>query len=107
MGRFNQLPHDVMWLIYRYVLKEALRPVWSMSFAHFEVGYFELTMLTHNGPNSPNHVLNTSIAALACISKSSLALIKKKTIRKTKTYATSIWKEKRVGWLFVKGALSQ
>lgn len=105
MGRFNQLPHDVMWLIYRYVLKEALRPVWSMSFVHFEVGSFELTMLTHNGPNSPNDVLNSSIAALACISKSSLALIKKKTIRKT--HITNIWKEKRVGWLFVKGALSQ
>lgn len=104
MGRFNQLPHDVVWLIYRYVLKESLRPVWGMSFAHFEVGSSStLTMLTSNQPNSPNHVLNTSMAALACISKSSLALIKKKTIRETCT----IWKEKRVGWLFVKGALSQ
>ena len=105
MGHFNELPSDVVWLVYRRVLQATLRNVWSMSFHHFEVGAINFTSFHHNAKGSPNDMLNSTVATLASLSKSSLVLIKKKTCSEVcKIFDDPRFKVK--GWLFVKGALT-
>lgn len=94
MGSFNELPSDVRWLIFRKVILHELRIVWDFSLRLFECGCSTPTSFNSNN-GSANGVITNVTSKLAILSKSSLSLIKRKTIRFNKK-----------SWLFVKGAIT-
>ena len=89
MASFEDLPHDVLWLIFQETIKSSII---SSGFHYFSV--FEKNINIYNRfCHTHEYVKQTKTCAL--INKQSLRLIKKKCKRKDEDH-----------WLFVKGALT-
>jgi hypothetical protein len=89
MASFEDLPHDVLWLIFQETIKSSISNSGFSYFSGFEEGASVYNDFYHTYP----YVRQTETCAL--INKQSLRLIKKKCKRKDK--------EK---WVFIKGALT-
>ena len=91
MASFEDLPQDVLWLIFQNVIKSTLMRCLDddRHLAAFEEG----TIISNMFINIAGYVKQTEACAL--INKQSLRLIKKKCIRKDKKH-----------WFFIKGALT-
>ena len=84
MGRFNDLPKDVLWLIFRQVLSFMNKRV---PFERYEVGY--------HTPNWFQMMMVRDVANFACINRQTLKVMRSKTIRCAKPH----------DWFFIKGSL--
>jgi hypothetical protein len=90
MASFEDLPHDVLWLIFQKTIKHVLSKYDNDNyFAAFEDG----TSVYNTFQPNWHYVQQTKWLALI---KQSLRLIKKKCKRTDKTH-----------WVFIKGALTQ
>lgn len=85
MASFNDLPDDVLWLIFQPLCIEEVYRTYG---AHYGLKVFEIPF------HIPNHFSRTNFESLATINKKCLNLFKKKC------------KKYGYGWLFIKGALS-
>lgn len=73
MGHFTDLPKDVVWLIYRFVIRTVVfERCISLKPEQFEIPERPIW--------SPIGVLGITVAKLACVSKQSLNLCKSKCI---------------------------
>lgn len=86
MGRFNDLPKDVIWLIYR----ELLRSFYT------ESARSELELDGCGYPNWWNMRISHCLITLALISHQTLNVVRSKTVRDLSDE----------GWWFIKGALT-
>lgn len=90
MASFEDLPQDVLWLIFQDVIRSALMRSHFYYFTAFEEG---TTVFNKFKNDMLQYTQQTKACAL--INKQSLRLIKKKCIRKDKKH-----------WVFIKGALT-
>jgi hypothetical protein len=85
MTTFNDLPDDVLWLIFQPLCIEEMSENYG---SHYGLKVFEIPFPI------PNHFNRTNFNSLATINKKCLNLFKKKC------------KKCMYGWLFIKGAIT-
>lgn len=92
MASFEDLPQDVLWLIFQNVIKIAIKPVYP-NVCWFEEPHPILNPLSNNPYFMDDYLKET--VKLSLINKNCFRLVKKKCVRKNKNE-----------WMFIRGALT-